>query len=46
VGYKKMWPQVSAGLMKEDSYDLVVACMQKQGTDKWNEALGLYKKIK
>lgn len=46
MGYKKMWPQISSGLMKADSYDLVVTCMQKQDTDKWNEALDLYKKIK
>jgi tRNA(adenine34) deaminase len=45
VGYKRMWPQVSGGLMKEESYNLVVTCMQKQRTDKWNEALDLYKKI-
>jgi tRNA(adenine34) deaminase len=45
LGYKKMWPQVSGGLMEMDSYNLVVASMQKQGTDKWNEALDLYKKL-
>lgn len=44
MGYKKMWPQVSSGLMKADSFDLVVSFMEKQGTDKWNEALDLYKK--
>ncbi|MEI6843205.1 MAG: nucleoside deaminase [bacterium] len=46
VGYKRMWPQISSELMRKDSYDLVIAYMQKQGTDKWNEALDLYKKIK
>ena len=45
VGYKNMCPKISGGLMKENSYNLVVACMQKQGTDKWNEALELYKKL-
>ncbi|MFZ1019363.1 MAG: nucleoside deaminase [Minisyncoccia bacterium] len=46
IGYKKMWPKISSGLMKEDSYNLVTACMQKQGTNKWNKALDLYKKLK
>ena len=46
VGYKNMLPKISGGLMKEDSYNLITEHMQKQGKEKWNEALELYKNIK
>lgn len=46
IGYKAILPKISGGLMKVESYDLVVACMQKEETGKWNEALNLYEKIK
>lgn len=45
AGYKKIWPEMSSGLMKTDSYELIVNFMEKQGTEKWNEALDLYKKM-
>ncbi len=44
-GYENILPKISVGLMKRDSYDLVVDCMKKADTDKWNEALTLYRQI-
>lgn len=46
IGYRNILPEISGGLMKENSYYLVVKCMEKADTDKWKEALALYKQIK
>lgn len=46
IGYKRMWPKVSGGLMKDISCDLVMKSMKKQNTEKWDEALDEYKRIK
>lgn len=45
VGYKKIWPKIYGGLMRKDSYDLVFSHMQRANTDKWNEAIDLYKRL-
>lgn len=44
VGYKRMWPRLIGGLMKEDSRKLVMAFMENENDPKWKEALELYLK--
>lgn len=41
--YARLWPEVEGGLMREQSYSLVVEFMVNQGPDKWKESLRAFR---
>jgi len=43
--YNRKWPIIEGGLLKDESYDLMIEFMKKQNTDSWNRILDLYKNM-
>jgi tRNA(adenine34) deaminase len=44
--YNRKWPEIEGGLLKEESYELMVKFMRKQNTESWNKILKTYKQMR
>jgi tRNA(adenine34) deaminase len=44
--YAANWPVIEGGLMKEESYNLLLGFLQKQNTASWKEVLSLFRQMR
>ena len=43
--YSKKWPVIESGLMKEESYNLLIEFMKRQNNESWNKIMKLFKEM-